>query len=301
MEISLRTLRYAVMAADCGNITGAARALNVTQPSVSAAISELETALGTSIFIRHHARGISLTPAGRQFISEARLLLKHSQDFSRSWQLMGHSQQGQINVGCFTTVAARYLPSLLAAFNASHPEISVKLTEGDQQHMLSALVNGAIEVALTYNLSVPVGMDILTLLHLPPVAVLPASHRLAGQPNVSLTELAKEPYILYDLPLSREYFMELFRSVGATPNVAWRSASYEFVRGLVARGHGFAIHNAVPHAMTTYDGGALIVRPFRQPLKGVNVVCLSLANLRMRHTVKLFTDFAKDHLADMPQ
>lgn len=301
MDISLRTLRYAVMTADCGNITAAARALNVTQPSVSAAISDLETELGTSIFVRHHARGVSLTPAGRQFISEARLLLKHSQDFSRSWHLIGDSQQGQINVGCFTTVAARYLPSLLSAFYESYPDISINLIEGDQQHMLSALVTGAIEIALTYNLSVPIGMDVTTLLHLPPVALLPADHRLADQMNVSLTELAKEPYILYDLPLSREYFIELFRSVGAQPKIAWRSASYEFVRGLVARRHGFAIHNAVPRTMTTYDGGQLIIRPFRQPLKGVNVVCLSLANLRMRRAVRLFADFAKEHLADMPQ
>lgn len=301
MEISLRTLRYAVMTADCGNITGAARALNITQPSVSAAISELEIELGTSIFIRHHARGVSLTPAGRQFISEARLLLKHSQDFSRSWHLIGDSQQGQINVGCFTTVAARYMPSLLAAFSESHPDISVNLLEGDQQHVLDALVTGAIEVALTYNLSVPAGMDVTTLLHLPPVALLAADHHLAGQENVSMTELAKEPYILYDLPLSREYFMELFRSVGAQPTIAWRSASYEFVRGLVARGHGFAIHNAVPRTMTTYDGGSLIIRPFRQPLKGLNVVCLSLADLRMRRAVRLFADFSRSHLADMTQ
>ena len=64
MNISLRLLRYVTAAADCGNVTEAARRLQVSQPSVSAAIAELEHMLGIAIFVRHHAKGVTLTPAG---------------------------------------------------------------------------------------------------------------------------------------------------------------------------------------------------------------------------------------------
>ena len=81
MNISLRLLRYVTAAADCGNVTEAARRLQVSQPSVSAAIAELEQMLGVTIFVRHHAKGVTLTPAGQRLINEARLLLKHAEEF----------------------------------------------------------------------------------------------------------------------------------------------------------------------------------------------------------------------------
>ena len=69
MNMSLRQLRYVVAAADCGHVTAAAKRLNVSQPSVSSAIAEVEAEIGVPLFIRHHARGVTLTPArgkGRQ-------------------------------------------------------------------------------------------------------------------------------------------------------------------------------------------------------------------------------------------
>ena len=63
---------------------------------------------------------------------------------------------------------------------------------------------------------------------------------------MSLRELADEPFILLDLPHSRDYFFGLFRAVGLEPRIVFRSRSQELIRGLVAHGHGFAIQNAIP-------------------------------------------------------
>ena len=68
---------------------------------------------------------------------------------------------------------------------------------------------------------------------------LPPEHRLAKRKSIRLTELADEPMVLLDLPDSRDYFESILAKAGVTPRIRYRSASYEAVRGLVARGHGF--------------------------------------------------------------
>ncbi len=291
MHVSLRALRYIVAAADCGSISEAARRLNLSQPSVSSAIAEFEDALGTSVFLRHHAKGVSLTPAGQKLISEARVLIKHADDFTRSARAIGGALQGEIHIGCFTTLAPCYLPSILAAFGRAFPGISVRIDDGDQEHVLEALAAGRTELAITYDLGISAEMiaDILT--ELPPHVVLPARHPLARQAAVALHEVVGEPLILLDLPLSRAYFLSLFHTHGVEPRIAWRTHSYELVRGLVASGHGFAIYNIIPRTNTTYDGGELAIRPFVETMPAVKVVCLSMPRLSMRPAVQAFADF----------
>ena len=124
MNISLRLLRYVTAAADCGNVTEAARRLEVSQPSVSAAIAELEQMLGITIFVRHHAKGVTLTPAGQRLIHGARLLLKHAEEFSKTAEALSDIERGEITIGCFPALAARFMPSLMLEFSERHPMIA---------------------------------------------------------------------------------------------------------------------------------------------------------------------------------
>ncbi|MEO1987217.1 MAG: LysR family transcriptional regulator [Martelella sp.] len=78
MDLSLRVLRYVVETADCGSVTEAAKRLQVSQPSISTALAQVEAQIGVQIFVRHHARGVTLSAAGQRFINEARLLLNHA-------------------------------------------------------------------------------------------------------------------------------------------------------------------------------------------------------------------------------
>ena len=69
--------------------------------------------------------------------------------------------------------------------------------------------------------------------------------------------------ILYDGPLTREHVLSLFDAVGVQPDIRLRVRSFELVRGLIARGHGYTVHSAVPQTSTTYDGGQVVVKPIR--------------------------------------
>ena len=247
MKLSLRQFRYVVAAADAGHVTEAARRLNVSQPSISSAIAELEAEIGVPLFIRHHARGVTLTPVGERVVNEARLLLKHAQDFAQNAIEHGDALKGEIAVGCFLTLAIRFMPALLAGFAQHYPGITVTLHEGDQEELIGDAAAGRDRTGACLQPGGarrhPRRAADRSAAAMPIVA---ADHRLAHREPVSLRELADEPFILLDLPYSRDYFFGLFRAVGVEPRIVFRSRSQELIRGLVAHGHGFAIQNAIP-------------------------------------------------------
>lgn len=291
MNLSLRQLRYVVAAADSGHVTDAAKRLNVSQPSISSAIAELENEIGVPIFIRHHARGVTLTPVGERVVNEARLLLKHAQDFTQNAIEFGDALKGEIAVGCFLTLAIRFMPGLLAGFAQKYPGITVRLQEGDQEEMISTMLAGRIELALAYSLAVPDEIDAQPLIDLPPYAIVAANHPLAKRKSVSLMELGDEPFILLDLPYSRDYFFGLFRAVGLEPRIVFRSRSQELIRGLVAHGHGFAIQNAIPATTIAYDGNSIAVLALEEELQPTRIMTLRLKQYGARPAVKAFQDY----------
>lgn len=291
MHLSLRALRYLVATADAGNLTEAARALNVSQPSISAAIAQIEDAYGIQVFVRHHARGVTLTSAGQRLVNDARLLLYHARDFDKSALSLGGELKGEIVIGCFTMLATKFMPGLLSAFGKLHPGMSLRLEEGDQEEILEALLSGRTEIAISYNFGLPDDVLGERLTDLPPFVVVSSKHPSASLRKVSLRTFSKEPFILLDLPHSREYFLGLFSACGIEPRIAFRSRSYEFIRGLVGNEQGFTIYNAVPRTRMTYDGSSIAVLPIAEPLMPVGVMRLRLKRYVLRPAVEAFWTF----------
>lgn len=118
---NLRQLRYFVTTADCGSVAEASRKLYIAQPSVSTAIKQLEDSFGVQLFIRHHAQGVSLTPSGARFYRKALELLRVAHEFEQNALADNDVVAGQIDIGCFETVAPLYLPRLIAGFKARWP------------------------------------------------------------------------------------------------------------------------------------------------------------------------------------
>ena len=298
MQLSLRALRYFVAAADAASVTAAAGRMRVSQPSISAAIAQLEAELGVQLFVRHHARGLSLTAAGERFLAQARGLLAHAREVEQFADSMGDTQRGEVNAACFITLAPFLLPGLLAEFASQHPQISVQVEEANQAEVLDLLTSGRCEVALTYAYGLSEDFEAEVLAELPPRVILAEDHPLARRRSLHIADLANEPMILLDLPHTRDYFRSLFRTAGIEPRIAYRTRSYEMVRALAARGLGFGILNAIPRLPWTYDGHKVLAVPFAEELPKVYVVSLRLRRLVTRASVRTFTDFARRHFAD---
>ncbi len=205
---------------------------------------KLRLVTASQVFVRHHARGVVVTAAGQRLVNDARLLLNHARDFDISALSLGEDLKGEIVVGCFAMLASRFMPGLLSAFSETHPGISLRVEEGDQQEILEGLLSGRTEIAVSYNFGVPDNILGERLTDLPPFLIVSEEHPLARLASVSLREFADEPFILLDFPHSRENLLILFVCCGMEARIIFRSRSYEFIRGLVGHGYGFTIHNA---------------------------------------------------------
>ena len=237
MSFTLKQIRYFVAVAETGSITEAGRRLHISQPSVSAAIAELEDRFKVELFIRHHAQGLTLTPAGSRLLKDAKSLLDQAEELRQGAVGLGQALEGELHVGCFQTFAPLVMPRVIRAFAAAHPAISITLHESHVQGVLDGLAAGRFELALTYDLNIGEEFAFDPLTEVPLHAVLARNHRLAKQPAVTLKELAELPMVLLNLPQSREYFLSLFAARGLRPRIAQETPTFETLRGLVAAGN----------------------------------------------------------------
>ena len=112
----------------------------------------------------------------------------------------------------------------------------------------------SVDIALTYDLAIPPDLEFVELAVLPPFAILAGPHPLARKSSVSLQELAPDPMILLDLPLSSDYFLSLFDKAGLVPRVVERTQGMAVLRSLVGQDFGYTIIDIKPLSKTAPDG-----------------------------------------------
>ena len=280
MTWSLQQLRYFVAVAEAGGVTAAAEALNISQPAISSAIAQLEVSLGGALFLRRQGRRVTLTPMGRRALEQARSLLIQAEDFSAGMLNPDALLGGRLAVGCYHDLAPYFMPRLIRAFGAEHPETTIELQEGDFEDMGQRLARGSVELAISYRLGLGLdlgrerGLSAEILLSLPVQALLPAGHQLTGQAKVSLADLAREPLILTRVPHSGAHFLALFQDRGLEPKRGMVIESFETQRGLVANGLGVALSYTQPEGDLAYDGKPIVRRPVSDPIPEQPVVLL---------------------------
>lgn len=295
LRFTLRQIEYAVAILDHGSVAAASVALGVAQPTLSAALAKLEDQVGLQLFIRHHAQGVSPSPAGRRFLAEARNLLTQAQDLQRDMAVAGTAIEGTLSLGSFTTIAPAFVPQLIASFMALHPSTSVRMAEGTQDELLAGLRSGQHDLALLYDVDMPDDLVVTPLASYAPHVLLPASHRLTRLVQIPLVALKSEPFILLDIAPSRTYFTRILESAGIAPTVAFSSPSLEVVRGLVGQGLGYSILITRPHGDHSYAGEALAVRPIADDAERGVIALAALGQMRKTRLVSAFEAHCVDY------
>lgn len=290
---TLVQLRYFAAAAELGSMTAAARQLRVSQSAVSTAVAQLESDLGVQLLLRHHARGLTLTAAGRSFFTELRSFLVQAAELTEHARDAGGALVGDLAVGCFATLAPFHLPALLAAYEAKFPKVHVSVVEGEHAQLKKALRDGACELSLMYAFELDDDIDRLLVDSARPYAIVAANHPLAKRKRVSLAELAPEPMVLLDLPYSNAYFESIIASTGLVPQVRFRTSGYETVRSLVANGHGYALLNQQPAHAETYSGQKVVSLALRDDLPPLEIVLTWMRGVRLTRRAQAFITLSR--------
>jgi DNA-binding transcriptional LysR family regulator len=298
MRFTLKQIGYFVAAAETGSITLASERVNISQPSISSAIAVLEENFGIQLFIRHHAQGLSLTGEGQRFLREARLLLSQADDLQNAASEISSRIAGPLDIGCLATLFPLIIPELLHLFKKRHASARVNAIAGHQSELFESLRNGQIALLLTYDMDIPADMSFMPLVPVPPYAYVAANHRLAAKRSSKLAQLVEEPFLLLDLPLSRDYFLGLFRQAGLTPQIAGRFPHFDVIRSLVARGEGYSLANARPKNQSSLDGRKLAYLTLETSLQPLVHGIVTLKTVRRTPTSGAFVELCRELLLD---
>lgn len=298
MRFTFRQLEYFIAAGDTGSIALASERIRISPPSISTAIAQLERELGVQLFVRHHARGLSLTPAGRTLLRDAKRLVEQAEALYAVASEAAGQVRGRLAVGCLVTLAPMVLPELTHSFTAAYPEVTVQHHESHQEWLLQSLARAEIDLAVTYDLQIPEGVAFAPLASLPPHALVAETHRLARHSSVSLAELAAEPLILLDLPMSREYFLALFMKEGLQPLVHSRSAHQDVVRTMVANGYGYTLANVRPRSDLALDGRRVVRVPLAGDHLPMRIGIATLEQLRSSRLIRAFEAHCRAFVSD---
>lgn len=245
--MELRQLRQFVVLAETLNFTRAAERLHMAQPPLSASIRKLEEELGVILFDRLPS-GVRLTPIGEAVQSEAHLALFHADQVRRTAREGAAGTTGLLRLGFTGSAAYEAIPRLLKAFRTEYPKVSIELYESTTTELLRRVEVQAMDVALVaYPVLEGTAAQIELLRRGQLMVAVHADSPLAGLAEITLPQLAKEPFILHSrtqAPHLHSIVLHAFQQAGVQPRVVQQAVHVNSILGLVEAGLGAALVSA---------------------------------------------------------
>lgn len=240
-----------------GGFLKAARKLNVTQPTLSEQVKQLEASYGVQLFERRGRRS-EPTDLGRALLEVTRRFFAVEQEAAQLLTAARGLTRGRLRVAA----DAPYLVMpLLAAFSRRHPGIELRLTFGNGEAVLAALRERRADLGVLPDVEGERGLHRAALERGKLVLLVARSHAWARRASVSLQELAGERLILREEGSTTRAILErALAQAAVTPAAAWTVGSREGLREAVAEGLGIGAvfesetgHDERLHALTVRD------------------------------------------------
>jgi DNA-binding transcriptional LysR family regulator len=239
--MTLEQLRIFAAVAEREHVTRAAKALNLTQSAVSAAIAALEERHSVALFNRV-GRRIELTEAGRLFLDEARAVLARAQAAELALSEIAGVERGVLTIYASQTIASYWLPARLASFHLMHPRITINLIDRNTSEVARAVHDGSADLGFVEGhveaddlVQQVVARDRLTL-------VVAPTHPWAERQSIDEPDLMDASWVLRDRGSgTRAQFEDVLKRWNLSVdklNVVLELPSNEAVRTAVEAGAG---------------------------------------------------------------
>lgn len=239
--MELRVLRYFLTIAREGNITNAAGALHVTQPTLSRQIRDLEDELGQRLFVRS-SHSVTLTPEGMLLRKRAEEIIDLVQKTEQEFAQTPEAISGEVYIGAGETVGVHYLTRAARQLQENHPDVHIHISSGDATDVREDLDKGLIDFGLLF---APVDLSRYNVIHLPYQdtwgVLMRRDSPLAQKKGIRLSDLAGLPLIVSRQMLKTSRLQEWFGEVAGQLQV---SGTYNLVYNgslMVEDGMGYAI------------------------------------------------------------
>ena len=221
------------------NLSRAAEALFVSQPTLTARLQGLEATLGERLFVRTR-RGMRLTEAGETFLPFAEHAVRALADGRERLAELREGLAGRLVLGAPPTVSTYTLPSPLARFHAARPGVRLTVKTGTSEEVLEMVLHDQVQLGIVRALnhpdvvSVPVASDLL-------VVIAGPRHPLVGT-RPRLADLAGEVLVLFGRSSSfLDFTTAVLRQAGALPFSVMQLDNIEAAKKMVQQGLGIAL------------------------------------------------------------
>jgi LysR family transcriptional regulator, transcriptional activator of the cysJI operon len=216
MKMTLRHLKIFITVADCGSMTNASEKLFIAQPTVSQAISELESYYGVKLFDRL-SRRLYITETGKQFLSYARHIITLLDEMD---QMMKNPDKcGVLKIGASLTIGACLLPALVKEFSRKYPSLKVQAVVKNTKDIEGLIVKNSIDFAIVEGIVHNTDMISSEFMDDELVLVCGKSHPLYGAQEISISSLNKLEFIVREPGSGTR---ELFENVMAANDIDWQ-------------------------------------------------------------------------------
>lgn len=193
INLSSRDIDAFLALAGTQHFTRAAERCHLSQSAFSQKIARIEQAAGVALFARS-TRHVTLTPEGEVFAEEVRRIQQDLQHALSHLQDLATRRVGKVAVAALPSVAAVWMPQVIARYRAAQPNIRVQLYDALADGGLALLREGRVDIAITAGGDLR-EFDVTELrserFHL----VCPRTHRLAGKRTVALSQLQGEEIV----------------------------------------------------------------------------------------------------------
>ncbi|NUT20447.1 MAG: LysR family transcriptional regulator [Hamadaea sp.] len=240
--MELRQLEYFVAVAEERNFTRAADRVHVSQSGISAQIRQLEKGLGAQLFDRS-GRTATLTVAGKAALEHARAALAAADAVGQAVGEVSDVLRGRLRLGMVVGCTVTPLFEAVAAFHRAHPGVELALTEDSSDRMTDGVRTGELDAALIGAAGAPPsGVESLTVVSEPLVAVVPAKHPLAHQRKLSVRALCAYPLICMPQGTGLRAVLDgACAAHGLAPSVVVEAGAADAIADLATRGLGVGV------------------------------------------------------------
>ena len=257
--MNLNQLSYFVSVAETGSFTKAAANHYISQTAITQQIHALEENIGTKLLDRN-SRPVSLTPAGKVFLKEAREILGKMDSALLRTREASTGLEGELRLGYTKGYEHSDLPKYLRRFHQEYPNVLLSCYRCDTDMLASGLIKGDYDVIFTWdstNLRQEENLELQVMEHVPLRVALYANHPLARRRELNRKDL-KQENILFMSPsgtgdsFGDAYYIKLYQQAGYQPNIILRSNDMESILMMVAAEEGISI---VPEYSHPWDVG----------------------------------------------
>ena len=257
--MNLNQLRYFVSVAENGSFTKAAVQHYISQTAITQQIHTLEETIGAKLLDRN-SRPVSLTPAGKVFLKEAREVLGKMDAALLRTREASTGLEGELRLGYTKGYEHSDLPKYLRSFHQEYPNVLISCYRCDTDMLASGLMNVDYDVIFTWdstNLRQEESLKLQVVERVPLRVALYANHPLARRSELSRRDL-KQENILFMSPsgtgesFGDAFYIRLYQQAGYQPNILLRSNDMESILMMVAAEEGISI---VPEYSHPWDVG----------------------------------------------